>query len=63
MNLELTDEDLVALGRQALTVEIDGLRAQTVDLDGERLAAEIDEVSIGELEIHDRMIQGLQEIA
>ncbi len=28
MKLELTDDDLVALGRQALTVEIDGLRAQ-----------------------------------
>src|ERR1700675_1357736 len=28
MNLKLTDEGLVDLGRQALTVEIDGLRAQ-----------------------------------
>src|SRR5713226_4587127 len=28
MNLEFTDEGLVDLGRQALTVEIDGLRAQ-----------------------------------
>ena len=28
MNLEFTDEDLVDLGRQALTIEIDGLRAQ-----------------------------------
>src|ERR1700688_4665179 len=28
MNLEFTDEDLVDLGRQALSVEIDGLRAQ-----------------------------------
>ncbi|MEA3196142.1 MAG: arabinose-5-phosphate isomerase, partial [Gammaproteobacteria bacterium] len=28
MNLEFTDEGLVDLGRQALTIEIDGLRAQ-----------------------------------
>src|ERR1700738_1107283 len=28
MNLEFTDEALVDLGRQALTIEIDGLRAQ-----------------------------------
>ena len=28
MNPDFTDEDLVELGRQALTVEIDGLRAQ-----------------------------------
>jgi hypothetical protein len=28
------------------------LRAQAVDLDGERLAAEIDEAFVGELEIH-----------
>ena len=28
MNLEFSDEALVDLGRQALTVEIDGLRAQ-----------------------------------
>jgi arabinose-5-phosphate isomerase len=28
MNLEFTDEALVALGRQALSIEIDGLRAQ-----------------------------------
>ncbi len=27
MNLEFTDEALVDLGRQALTIEIDGLRA------------------------------------
>ena len=35
MNLEFTDEDLVALGRQALTVEIDGLRAQVPRLGSE----------------------------
>src|SRR5258708_13103652 len=28
MNPDYTDEDLVDLGRQALTIEIDGLRAQ-----------------------------------
>src|SRR6202161_4484605 len=35
MNLEFTDERLVDLGRQALTVEIDGLRAQVPRLGSE----------------------------
>jgi arabinose-5-phosphate isomerase len=35
MDLEFTDEDLVDLGRQALTVEIDGLRAQVPRLGAE----------------------------
>src|ERR1700683_1867856 len=35
MNLEFTDEGLVDLGRQALTIEIDGLRAQLPRLGGE----------------------------
>src|SRR5271155_4754753 len=35
MNSGFTDEDLVELGRQALTIEIDGLRAQLPRLGGE----------------------------
>ena len=35
MNLEFTDDTLVDLGRQALTVEIDGLRAQLPRLGSE----------------------------
>jgi arabinose-5-phosphate isomerase len=35
MNLPFTDDDLVALGRQALNIEIDGLRAQVPRLGSE----------------------------
>jgi hypothetical protein len=36
------------------------LRAQSVNLDAERLASEVDEVLIGEVGIHARMIQRKQ---
>ena len=47
-----------AAGACKLRPQARQLRAQTVDLDAERLAAEFDEVFVGELEIHLRMIQG-----
>ena len=47
-----------AAGACKLRPQARQLRAQAVDLDGERLAAEIDEAVVGELEIHARMIRG-----
>jgi len=47
-----------AAGARKIRPQARQLRTQTVDLDGERLAAEIDEAFVGELEIHARMIQG-----